>query len=67
MALILRPSWWQQQLLLSPARVKTAGCGRRSGKTVGGIINLKHEYFKNPQLKAWYVALTYSQAKTRET
>lgn len=65
MTLIMKPSAWQQELIMSPARFKVACCGRRSGKTFAGKLLLWAEILKNPELKAWYVALTYTQAKAR--
>lgn len=59
----VRPTTWQQDLLLNESRVKVACCGRRSGKTVGGMFNLYYQLQQRPDMKAWYVALSYSQAK----
>lgn len=54
----------QQSVLLSKSRFKVLTCGRRWGKTTLAINELLYYALLDEKTDYWYVAPTYSQAKT---
>jgi len=52
----------QQELHSSPARFRTACCGRRWGKTLACLNETLKTAWENPSAICWWVAPTYAQS-----
>ena len=61
---LYNPHQSQKQVIQDKHRFKVLSCGRRWGKTTLAINKLLKEALLNEKIDYWYVAPTYSQAKT---
>ena len=54
----------QYRVFNDPARFRVLAAGRRFGKTILAVVILLHEAVSKPNMRCWYLAPYYRQAKT---